>query len=486
MKYPGEVQDELLKKLLSTAKRTHFGKEFEFDSIKSFDIFKQRVPVQTYEDIYPYIREVMQGVPNVLWPSDIKWFAKSSGTTNDQSKFIPVSQDALEDCHFKGGKDMLALYCNNYPETQLFTGKGLALGGSHQINQLNGDSYYGDLSAVLMQNLPSWAQMIRTPELSIALLDDWEDKIEKIARHTIKEDVVSIAGVPTWTLVLLNWILDYTGKNSIHDIWPNLEVYYHGGVSFVPYRSQFEHLLGKDFHFMETYNASEGFFGIQDQPHSEDMLMMLDYGIFFEFVPLDELGKKFPVSYAITEVELNVPYAVVITTNAGLWRYLIGDTVRFTSLDPVRFKIVGRTRLFINAFGEELMIENADFGIEEACRLTDAEVVEYTAAPIYMEAGKRGGHEWLVEFKKAPNDMNRFVQVLDESMQQVNSDYRAKRAKDIALAQPVVRVMPAGTFYDWLKRKGKLGGQHKVPRLSNQRTVLEEILNSSVLEEVGI
>lgn len=484
MKYPGEVQDELLKKLLSTAKRTHFGKEYEFDSIKSFEIFKQRVPVQTYEDIYPYIHEVMQGAPNVLWPSDIKWFAKSSGTTNDQSKFIPVSQEAIEDCHFKGGKDMLALYCNNYPETQLFTGKGLALGGSHQINQLNGDSFYGDLSAVLMQNLPSWAQMIRTPELSIALLDDWEDKIEKIARHTIKEDVVSIAGVPTWTLVLLNWILDYTGKNNIHDIWPNLEVYYHGGVSFVPYRSQFEQLLGKDFHFMETYNASEGFFGIQDQPHSEDMLMMLDYGIFFEFVPLDELGKKFPISYSITEVEMNVPYAVVITTNAGLWRYLIGDTVRFTSLDPVRFKIVGRTRLFINAFGEELMIENADFGIEEACRLTDAEVVEYTAAPIYMEAGKRGGHEWLVEFKKAPNNMETFVRVLDESMQQVNSDYRAKRAKDIALAAPLVKVMPSGTFYDWLKRKGKLGGQHKVPRLSNQRTVLEEILNVVALEEV--
>ena len=477
MKYPNEVQEELWRGLMSKGKRTEFGKLYGFSDIKTYEDYKNQVPIFNYERIHPYIDRVMKGEQNVIWPSDIKWFAKSSGTTNDKSKFIPVSTEALEDCHFKGGKDMLSIYFSNYPNASIFSGKGLALGGSHQINQLNNESFYGDLSAVLMQNLPFWANIARTPELSIALMDDWEDKVEKIALSTINQNVTNIAGVPTWTLVLFKWILDYTGKSNILEVWENLELYIHGGVSFVPYREQFKELIPSEkMHYLETYNASEGFFGIQDRRHSDEMLLMLDYGVFFEFVPMEEVHKEHPNAYSLDQVEIGRNYAIVITTNAGLWRYLIGDTVHFTSTSPYRFQISGRTKHFLNAFGEEVIIENAEIALEKACLGTGARIKEYTAAPIFFTTNKQGSHEWAIEFEREPSSLDSFCIKLDNALKNVNTDYHAKRKGNMAMVMPTLHSVPDGTFYKWLKQRDKLGGQHKVPRLSNDRMHLEEIL----------
>jgi hypothetical protein len=479
IKYPNEVQEELFKKLIQTAKYTEFGEQYDFSSIQTYDQYRERVPIHTYEKLFPSIERLMRGEQNILWPSEIKWFSKSSGTTNARSKFIPVSQEALEDCHFKGGKDLLSIYVNNYPDTTLFDGKGLAVGGSHQMNEFDpsATSYYGDVSAVIMRNLPIWAQFIRTPSLETALMNNWEEKIEKMASETALENVTNIAGVPTWTILLIQKVMEIQGKDNIFDVWPNLEAFFHGAVSFTPYRQLFKSLIPSDnMRYWEIYNASEGFFGIQDQKDSNEMLLMLDYGIFYEFIPLTEIEKENPKALHLSEVELDTNYAMVISTNAGLWRYNIGDTIKFTSLSPYRIKISGRTKHFINAFGEELIVENADIAIAKACEQTGAVIDNFTAAPVYLAHGKKGGHEWIVEFKSKPSDLSKFTITLDRVLREINSDYDAKRAHDLALIAPVVHSVDEGTFYNWMKSRGKLGGQHKVPRLSNSREYVEDIL----------
>ncbi len=477
MKYPLDVQEEWFHTLISSAENTEWGKLYDYKSILTSSQFKDRVPIQTYDTLKPYIERMLKGEQNILWPSDIKWFAKSSGTTSDRSKFIPVSEEALEECHFKGGKDMLSIYCNNRHNTQMFTGKGLVLGGSHQINQLCNDIHFGDLSAVLIKNLPMWAEYYRTPDISIALMDNYEEKMDKMAEATIKENVTNISGVPTWTIVLAKKVLELTGKNNLLEVWPNLELYFHGAVNFNPYREQFKELIPSDnMYYLETYNASEGFFGIQDQDDSEELLLMLDYGIFYEFLPLENLEDENPMTLTLDQVQLHKNYAIIISTNAGLWRYLIGDTVQFTSISPFRIKITGRTKHFINAFGEEVIIDNAENAISKACAVTNATVKDYTACPIYFKGEEVGGHEWIIEFETQPNDFERFIDVMDETLREINSDYDAKRFKDMALRRPKVHNAPTDTFYKWLKARGKLGGQHKVPRLANDRLYVDEIL----------
>jgi hypothetical protein len=476
-KYPVDVQRETLFKLLDEAKDTQIGKEFGFSEIQSFSEYQNRVPVRNYEAYKPLISRVMEGEQNLFWPSEIKWFAKSSGTTSDKSKFIPVSWEALEDCHFRGGKDILAIYSQNYPDNKLFTGKGLTLGGSHQINSFSNQSYYGDLSAIIIENLPFWADFIRTPGKDVALMDEWEEKLEEITRQTLRDNVTSLAGVPSWNLVLIKHVLNYTGKENLLEVWPNLELFTHGGVSFTPYREQFRKLIPSDqMHYLEVYNASEGHFAVQDEPTKEDMLLMLDYGIFYEFIPAGEVGKPHPPALTVEEVIPGENYAIVISTNSGLWRYLIGDTVVFTSTFPHKIKISGRTKHFMNAFGEEVIIENAEKALSISCTKTNAVISEYTAAPIYMGDEARGSHEWLIEFEKAPKDLDYFTSVLDNALCSINSDYEAKRYKSITLVMPTVRNLPRGTFYNWLSAKGKLGGQNKVPRLSNNRTIVDEVL----------
>lgn len=486
IKYPHEVQDELFKKLVYTARYTEFGSRYDFSSIESYEQFRDRVPIHTYEQLFPYIDRLMKGEQNILWPSEIKWFSKSSGTTNARSKFIPVSQETLEECHFKGGKDLLSIYVNNYPDTKLFDGKGLAVGGSHQINELDptASSYYGDVSAVIMQNLPPWAQFIRTPSLETALMGNWEEKIEKLAAETLKENVTNMAGVPTWTILLIQRVTEMARKQNILEVWPNLEVFFHGAVSFTPYRSLFKTIIPSDkMRYWETYNASEGFFGIQDRRDSEELLLMLDYGIFYEFIPMEELEKENPKAVPLHEVELDKNYAMLISTNSGLWRYNIGDTVKFTSKHPYRIKISGRTKHFMNAFGEEVIVENAEAAITKACEVTGAVIDNFTAAPVYLEHGKKGCHEWIVEFKVPPSSEQEFTRVLDETLRAINSDYDAKRTHDLALIEPKVHHAVEGTFYNWLKRRGKLGGQNKVPRLANSREYVDEILK--MMEEVS-
>lgn len=478
IKYPEEVQEEWFTNLINDGQNTEWGKKYEYKSINNIQQLKQRVPVQNYDTLKPYIDKMLKGEQNILWPSTIKWFAKSSGTTSDRSKFIPVSEESLEECHFKGGKDLLAIYCNNQPDAKMFTGKGLVLGGSHQVNQLNQNSFYGDLSAVLIKNLPTWAEFMRTPEMSIALMDNYEEKIEKMAQATIDVNVTNIAGVPTWTIVLAKRILEITGKKNLLEVWPNLELYVHGAVNFEPYKEQFKTLIPSDtMYYLETYNASEGFFGIQDQSHSSELLLMLDYGIYYEFIPMEEIDKEYPDTVSLYEVELDKNYAIVITTNAGLWRYMIGDTVKFTSLNPFRIKITGRTKHFINAFGEEVIIDNAERALTKACTETHALIKDYTACPVYFKGNEVGCHEWVIEFEKDPAEFERFVDILDNTLREVNSDYDAKRFKDMALKRPIIHKAPKNTFYNWLKDKGKLGGQHKVPRLANERKYVEEILS---------
>jgi len=478
MQYPLQVQQQVFQSLISAAQYTEFGKQYNFSSIYKIEEFKQRVPVHNYDSIKPYIQRVMEGQQNVLWNTPIKWFAKSSGTTADKSKFIPVSVESLDECHYRSGRDVLSLFYNNFPDSDLLTGKSLVIGGSHQVNKLSADSdsYYGDLSAVMLQNMPFYGNMIRTPDLSIALMDEWEEKIERMANAVIHENVTSIAGVPTWTLVLIKRIFELTGTDNLADVWPNLELYMHGGVSFTPYREQFKKLIRKpDMYYQETYNASEGFFAAQDIIGQEGLLLFLNHGIFYEFMPMEEYGKENPRTLQLQEVEMGKNYALIISTNGGLWRYLVGDTIQFVSLAPYRIRVSGRTKSFINAFGEELIVENSDKAIAHACEVTGAIVNDYTAAPIYFSEGSNGGHEWLVEFEIPPQNIQQFTEVLDSTLKAINSDYEAKRHKNIALHMPVMHVLAKGTFTEWLKSKGKLGGQHKVPRLNNERHYLEEI-----------
>ncbi|MFQ3239879.1 MAG: hypothetical protein ACI9NI_002196 [Olleya marilimosa] len=476
LKYPNEVQQELLFSLLDIAKDTEVGKKHEFASIKNYATFADRVPISTYEDLQDSIERSRQGVNNIFWPKPIKWFAKSSGTTSAKSKFIPVSFDSLEDCHYAASKDLLCMYLNNNEDSQLFTGKSLRLGGSKELYKENGTAF-GDLSAILIDNMPFWAEFSSTPSSKVSLMSDWETKMAAIVNETINENVTSLAGVPSWMLVLLNNVLDKTDKTSLFDVWPNLEVYFHGGVSFNPYIEQYRNILPKkDFKYYEIYNASEGFFAIQDQNYSGDLLLMLDYGIFYEFIPMDTFGTKDQKVIPLSEVERNKNYAVVITTNAGLWRYMIGDTVRFVSISPYRIKVSGRTKHHINVFGEELIIENAEDALKKVCKKTKSEIVDYTAAPIFMEGKEKGAHEWLIEFKTPPKDINYFNELFDNALKSLNSDYEAKRYNNMTLNKPKIHIAREQLFYDWLKQNNKLGGQHKVPRLSNTRQYMDELI----------
>lgn len=483
-KYPVETQDAALYKLLAKAASTEWGIKYEFSSVNSVNDYQNRIPICTYEDLMPWVGRLRNGESNLLWPGEIKWFAKSSGTTSSKSKFIPMSREALEECHYRAAKDIIAIYTMLYPDTRIFSGKSLTLGGSHRINQFSNDSLYGDLSAILIENAPFWVEIIRTPKQKIALLEDFEKKLEIITRTCVNENVTNISGVPSWYLVLIKMILAYTGKTNLLDVWPNLEAFFHGGISFTPYREQYKKLInGDQMHYMETYNASEGFFGIQDDSSATDMLLMLDYGIFYEFIPSDKLESgSYPV-YTIGEVEKDVSYAMVISTNGGLWRYMIGDTILFTSLNPYRFRIVGRTKHFINVFGEEVIVDNADRALQAACSDTGAIIAEYTAGPVFMNSESRGSHEWIIEFEKEPSNLEKFTYILDDILKSVNSDYEAKRHKDLNLVMPVVRAVPKGTFNKWLKVKNKFGGQNKVPRLSNSREYIEDLYKISGIRQ---
>ncbi|MDR2962666.1 MAG: GH3 auxin-responsive promoter family protein [Bacteroidales bacterium] len=474
--YPQEIQNEVLASLVRDAQETEWGKTYHYAGIATAEDFQKSVPLGDYESLKPYISRIQQGEQNILWHSPIRWFAKSSGTTNDKSKFVPVSKESLEQNHIRCGRDTIILYTHAYPENNLWRGKSLGLGGSHQVSNVSVDTYFGDVSAILMQHLPFWAQIYRTPDISVALMDEWEEKLQKIAELTATENVVSIAGVPSWMLVLLRKMITDNKADSVLDIWQNLELFIHGGVNFAPYREQFKAIIPSEhMHYWEVYNASEGFFGIQDSPDRDDMLLMIDVGVFYECIPMDDFYSEHPKTLLLHEVEMGVNYALVISTNAGLWRYIIGDTVIFTSRYPYRIKITGRVKHFINAFGEELMVDNAEMALAEACLRTGARVSEYTAAPIFMQGNSQGGHEWLIEFDTAPQSLQQFAEVLDTQLKALNSDYEAKRYKNMTLAPPTLRQVPQGTFYNWLKQKGKLGGQHKIPRLSNDRRYVEEI-----------
>ena len=472
-KFPNEVQQEVLRKLLVYNIDTEIGKKYDFKSIKNYKDFNNRLASSSYEDISKTIERVRKGEQNIFWSTPIKWFAKSSGTTNSKSKFIPISYESLDDCHYKAGKDMLSLYFNNNEDSQLLAGKCLRLGGSREIYEDN-MSYYGDLSAIMIDNLPFWAELSSTPSQKTSLIPEWEEKVKAIIKESLNQKVTSFAGVPSWMLVLLNSVLKETKKDNILEVWENSEVYFHGGVNFEPYKSVYNKLFpSKKFKYYEIYNASEGFFAIQDQNNSSELLLMLDYGIFYEFIPIHNTDKIIPLS----EVELNVNYAIVITTNSGLWRYKIGDTVKFTSLNPYRIKVTGRTKHFINAFGEELIIENAENALAKTAEKNNCKVREYTAAPIYMSSDKSGTHEWLIEFSEHPKDLEKFIKTLDENLKNMNSDYEAKRYKDSTMKMPKVIIARPNLFYDWLSSKNKLGGQNKIPRLSNSREFLDELIS---------
>lgn len=474
--HPEAAQREVLQDLVTAAQYTEFGRKYKFSKLFTLKEFKKNVPIHEYDDIKPYILRMMEGEENILWNTPVHWFAKSSGTTSDKSKFIPISEESLHENHFKASKDVLSNYYKNFPSSDLLTGKGLVVGGSHQISRVNEEIQYGDLSAVLMQNSPFWGQWIRTPELSVALLDEWEMKIEKLAQVTANENVTSLAGVPTWTLLLLKRILEIKSCSTIKEVWPNLELYINGGVSFVPYKEQLDRVIGKKINYLEIYNASEGFIAAQVSPDDDGMLLFTEHGIFYEFMPVEEYGKKDPVTVGLKDVVAGKNYALIISTTGGLWRYLIGDTIQFSSLNPYKIKISGRLKHYMNAFGEEVIVDNSDKAIAAAAEKTKAVVNDYTAAPVYFSENSNGAHEWLVEFEKEPDDLDDFIRVLDNTLKNVNSDYEAKRHKNIALRMPIVHKLPHGIFREWLRSKGKLGGQHKVPRLSNDRKILEEIL----------
>jgi hypothetical protein len=484
--HPHEAQQVVLRELLRTAQATEWGRRYGFADELTGREFAQRVPISAYEELYPALERVLRGEADVLWPGRVQWFAKSSGTTNARSKYIPVTREALHECHYRAGRDMVALSTLHYPEACLLSGKTLSLGGTHGSNPLrptDTDSRAGDVSAVIMQNLPAWAEHIRTPPLELALLDEWEEKIERIARHVQHEDVRVLAGVPTWMVVLLRRVTELAGAANVTEVWPNLHLFLHGAVAFGPYRELFRQLIpSEQMHYLEVYNASEGYLALQDEPNSEDLLLLLNHGIYYEFLPADQWDAPEPRAVPLEAVELGKSYALVISTNAGLWRYNIGDTVRFTSLAPYRIRITGRTKHFLNAFGEEVVVENAEAAVAAACRATATTVRDFTAAPIYFAGatdGSRGGHQWLVEFMNPPRDAARFAAVLDQTLRQLNSDYDAKRHRDLALAPPMLTVAPPGQFERWLARRGKLGGQHKVPRLSNSRDLLEDIMRTS-------
>ena len=480
MANPVEVQHQVFHEIVEAARHTVWGEKYSYSSLQTIQDFQNRVPISTYEDLYPYIERVLQGEQNVLWPSDVEWFSKSSGTTNARSKYIPITPESLEESHYRGGKDVMTLFAHNRPESVIYEGKALSIGGSLHQNPFNdAGGLVGDVSAVIMKNLPAWADYIRTPPLEVALLDKWEDKLERMAEICAQENVTSILGVPTWVIVLLERMMAQTGAKSMLEVWPNFEVFVHGAVAFTPYRDLFRHKFfpSNRIDYLETYNASEGCFAIQDDlARPGEMLLMLDYGIFYEFVPMEEWENEQPRACTLDEVELDKNYALLISTNSGLWRYQIGDTIKFTSKYPFRIKVSGRTKHFINAFGEEIIVENADAAITHACEKTEAIIKDYTAGPVYIQNNQKGRHEWIVEFSRPPADLEAFGHFLDQKLRELNSDYDAKRYKELALLPPLLRHVPTGTFYEWMAQRGKLGGQNKVPRLSNSREYVDGIL----------
>jgi hypothetical protein len=473
----GSIQEEVLMNLVHYAENTEWGKKYDYKTIQDYEDFRHRLPIQTYDNIKADVERLRAGEQNILWPTEIRWFAKSSGTTNDRSKFLPISREGLHDIHYRGGADAVALYLRMNPESRFFSGKGLILGGSHSPNLNTNHSLVGDLSAILMENINPLVNLIRVPSKKIALMSEWESKIEEIADNTIHQNVTNLSGVPSWFLVLIKRILQKTGKQTLEEVWPNLEVFFHGGVAFTPYVEQYKQVIhSPKMHYIETYNASEGYFGTQNELNDPSMLMMIDYGIFYEFIPLEDIGSEQPRAFCLNEIELNKNYAMVISTSCGLWRYMIGDTVMFVQKNPYKFHITGRTKHFINAFGEELIVDNAEKGLVKACAETGALITEYTAAPVFMDSRAKCRHQWLIEFSKAPDSIEHFASVLDTTLREINSDYDAKRWKDIALQPLEVIVARPNLFHDWLALKGKLGGQHKIPRLSNNRDYIEEML----------
>ncbi len=472
-----ELQQEVMLYLLNRANNTEYGRNHLFSTINKYEEFTQNIPINTYEELKKDIDRMRHGEENILWPGKVKWYAKSSGTTNDKSKFIPITPEGIQNIHYKGSTDVVACYLDNNPKSCMFEGKGLILGGSHSPNYNLPNSLVGDLSAILIENINPLANLVRVPKKQTALLSDFEVKRDLIAQETLNKNITNISGVPSWMLSVLVRVMELSGKQHLEDVWPNLEVFFHGGISFTPYRKQYEQLITKsDMHYMETYNASEGFFGVQNDPNDKSMMLMVDYGVFYEFLPMDEFGNEHPNIVPLSGIELDRNYAIIISTSCGLWRYMIGDTIKFTSKNPYKFIITGRTKYFINAFGEELIMDNAEKGLAEACKVTDALISDYTAAPIYMDTNAKCRHQWLIEFTKEPKSISEFAAILDKKLQEINSDYEAKRFHDITLQPLEIIVARKGLFNDWLKNKGKLGGQHKIPRLSNNRTNLEEML----------
>ena len=476
-----EMQHEILQYLVKRGKDTEYGRKYLFSTINNYNDFAQNIPLNTYEELKGYIDRMRHGERNILWPGQVKWYAKSSGTTNDKSKFIPITHEGLQNVHYQGGKDVLAYYLSNNPNSKLFSGKGLILGGSHSPNYNLSNSLVGDLSAILIENINPLANLVRVPSKEVALLSDFEVKRDRMAKEVISQNVTNISGVPSWMLSVLVRVMELSGKKHLQEVWPNLEVFFHGGIAFTPYREQYEQLITKqDMHYMETYNASEGFFGIQDDPNDKSMLLTLDYGVYYEFLPMDEFENEKPNIVPLEGVEVGRSYAMIISTVCGLWRYEIGDTIQFTSVRPYKFVITGRTKYFINAFGEELIMDNAEKGIEAACKATGAQISDYTAAPIFMDSNAKCRHQWLIEFTKMPDSISDFERILDSKLQEINSDYEAKRFHNVTLQQLEVVVARKDLFNDWLKSKGKLGGQHKIPRLSNSRKNIDEMLAMNI------
>lgn len=475
IKEPHKTQEAVLFSHLLKAENTLYGKEYNFKEIANITDFQTNVPIVTYEDFEPYIERTRRGEKDIIWAGSIKMFAKSSGTTNAKSKYIPITEDSLNDCHYKAGKDLISIYANNHPENKLFSNKNLRLGGSSEMYE-NFNTKYGDLSAILIDNLPFWVEITTVPSKKVSLMSEWESKIKAIVKEVVKADVGSLSGVPSWMMVLLQKVLETSGDTTIEALWPNLEVFFHGGISFKPYKKQYKELIGREINYYEIYNASEGFFGIQDRHKSDELLLMLDYGIFYEFIKMEDFNKSNPRVYTISEVETNVNYALLITTNGGLWRYLIGDTIYFTSLNPYRIKISGRTKHHINVFGEELMIDNVETALEIVCHKTNASVKDYTGAPVFMTDKNKGTHEWIFEFSKEPDDFELFKTEFDTALKSLNSDYEAKRYNDMTLRKPIIHKGRQNLFFDWMEKRGKLGGQNKVPRLSNERDYLEPLL----------
>lgn len=478
IKFPIQVQNEVLNNMLSLNKHTEWGRKYDFSTIRTAEDFSKRIPLQDYETLKPYIKRMMNGEKDVLWSGQVKWFSKSSGTTSDKSKFIPVTTQNLKACHLRGSADTLTLIYHNKPDSNVFAGKNLVMGGSLSSYSEYPDTKIGDVSAIMLYNMPLYARGFYSPSLEIGLMSEWEEKIEKMAQKTIHENIVMLGGVPTWTIVLFRRILEITGKSNILEVWPEFKTYIHGGVSFTPYREQFKTFLpSEEINYIEIYNASEGYFAIQDDPAVDDMLLMLDNGIYYEFLPMDQWDAPRPVAIPLQEVEVGKNYALIITTNSGLWRYMPGDTVMFTSVFPFKIKVTGRTKQFVNAFGEEVIVSNTDKALAMTCPEFDAIVSEYTVAPVYFQNSGKAGHEWLIEFEKPPIDHDAFRLALDKNLQSINSDYEAKRYKDMALVALSLKEIPKGTFHRWMKKRGKLGGQNKVPRLANHRQYIEDILS---------